>query len=97
VSEPTLVMTLLLTKDATPLRKVAAAASWRRDVQTLLDHYVAEARDAGMRQALIDLALGEAFDVATWHEALATMNEEEQGAARREMREMLGRGGRDDE
>ncbi len=84
------VVTFYLPEDATPLRKIAAAVSWRREADDFVQQYVAEARAAGgMREVLIDLALGTRFDMETWQEALATMNEEEVAVATRAMRQRL--------
>lgn len=79
--------------DATPLRKISAAAQWGDE--KLMKKYVAEARAAGIRSRLVDYArdssLGkEAFDVFLWQEALATMNAEERATAMAAMQQSLG-------
>lgn len=81
-----------LPPDATPLRKISAAAQWADD--KLLQQYVAEARDAGIRSALVDYArdssLGKVeFDLFMWQEALATMNPEESDTAIAAMKSAL--------
>lgn len=73
-----------LPSDATPLRKISAAAQWGDEM--LLKRYITEARAAGIRKALVDYArdysLGKiGFDLFLWQEAPVTMNTEERTTA----------------
>ena len=73
-----------LPPDASPLRKISAAAQWGDDA--LLGQYVAEARAAGIRPGLLEYArdssLGKVdIDLFLWQEALATMNADERATA----------------
>lgn len=73
-----------LPPDATPLRKISAAA--QAGDEKLMDKFIAEARAGGIRPDLVDYARDSSqgkvdFDLFLWQEALATMNDEERATA----------------
>lgn len=81
-----------LPPDATPLRKISAAAQWGDE--TLTVQYVTEARAADIRSRLVEYARDSSlglvdFDVFLWQEALATMNPEERATAIAAMKPVL--------
>lgn len=92
LSKPAQALADRLPDDATPMRKIGAAASYLHagldGSEEFLTACIDEARtelDAPRRW--IDMALGETeFDMITWQEILATLNEQERSDAVKAMK-----------